>query len=35
MVLDATKDTEKGQSYMIADMSDKVNYHYINYPPVK
>lgn len=35
MVLDATKDTEKGQSYMVADMSDKVNYHYINYPPVK
>ncbi|MBQ5379071.1 MAG: metallophosphoesterase [Paludibacteraceae bacterium] len=31
LVLDATKDKEKGQSYMTARMSDVVNYQFINY----
>lgn len=32
LVLNATKDSEKGQSYMIADMSESIVYHYIDYP---
>lgn len=32
LVLNATKDSEKGQSYMIADMGDAIVYHYIDYP---
>ena len=32
LVLNATKDSEKGQSYMIADMSDAIIYHFIDYP---
>lgn len=31
LVLDATQDSEKGQSYMTADMGESVVYHYINY----
>ena len=32
LVLDATKDTEKGQSYMTVEMGESAIYHYINYP---
>ena len=32
LVLNATKDSGRGQSYMIADMSDTIVYHYIDYP---
>ena len=32
MVLNATKDSEKGQSYMLAHMSDRVSYEFIDYP---
>ena len=32
LVLDATKDEEKGQSYMTAEMGSSVVYHYTNYP---
>ena len=32
LVLNATKDSEKGQSYMIADMGESIVYHYIDYP---
>ena len=32
LVLNATKDTERGQSYMIADMSESIIYHYIDFP---
>ena len=35
LVLNATKDTEKGQSYMIADMADEIIYHYIDYPKIE
>ena len=31
-VLNATKDTEQGQSYMIAEMGEKIRYRDINYP---
>ncbi|MBR4263621.1 MAG: metallophosphoesterase [Paludibacteraceae bacterium] len=31
-VLNATKDQEQGQSYMIADMGETIEYRYINYP---
>ena len=34
LVLNATKDSERGQSYMIADMSDAIIYHYYDYPVV-
>ena len=32
MVLNATKDSENGQSYMIAHMGENVSYDYIDYP---
>jgi len=32
LVLDATKDSEKGQSYMTVQMGDHAIYHYIDYP---
>lgn len=32
IVLDATKDSEKGQSYMTVTMGDDVTYHFIDYP---
>lgn len=32
LVLDATQDSEKGQSYMTVDMGESVIYHYIDYP---
>ena len=32
LVLDATKDTEKGQAYMVVDMGEEVNYSYHHYP---
>ena len=32
LVLDATKDSEKGQSYMTADLGESAIYHYIDYP---
>lgn len=32
LVLNATKDTEKGQSYMIADMGESIIYHHLDYP---
>ena len=32
LVLDATKDEEKGQSYMTVDAGDSMIYHYWNYP---
>ena len=35
LVLDATKDSEKGQSYVTVDMGETINYHYFNYPPVE
>ncbi len=35
LVLNATKDSEKGQSYMIADMADDIIYHYIDYPKIE
>lgn len=31
-VLNATKDTEQGQSYMIAEMGEQIRYCYIDYP---
>ena len=34
LVLNATKDSEKGQSYMIADMGESIAYHYIDYPEI-
>lgn len=34
LVLDATQDKEKGQSYMMVDMGESAIYHYINYPSV-
>jgi len=35
LVLNATKDAEKGQSYMIAHMGDEISYDYIDYPNAK
>ncbi len=32
LVLDATKDKEEGQSYMVAEMGDAAIYHYIDFP---
>lgn len=32
LVLDATKDSEKGQSYMTVQMGEHAIYHYIDYP---
>ena len=32
LVLNATKDEEKGQSYMIAEMGKNINYTFIEYP---
>jgi hypothetical protein len=32
LVLDATKDSEKGQSYMTVDMGENAIYHYFDYP---
>lgn len=32
LVLNATKDAEKGQSYMTATMGENIIYHYIDYP---
>ena len=32
MVLNATKDSEKGQSYMIAHMGENIAYEDVNYP---
>ena len=32
MVLNATKDSENGQSYMIAYMGENVSYDYIDFP---
>ena len=32
LVLDATKDEESGQAYMIVDMGESAIYHYLNYP---
>lgn len=32
MVLNATKDSEKGQSYVLAHMSDNISYEHIDYP---
>ena len=32
LVLDATQDSEKGQSYMTVDMGESAIYHYIDYP---
>ena len=32
LVLDATKDSEKGQSYMTVQMGVHAIYHYIDYP---
>lgn len=32
LVLNATKDSEHGQSYMIADMGPSINYRFIDYP---
>ncbi len=32
LVLDATKDEEKGQSYMTAEMGESIVYHYFEYP---
>ena len=32
LVLDATKDSEKGQSYMTGQMGEHAIYHYIDYP---
>ena len=32
LVLDATKDSEKGQSYMTVQMGEHAKYHYIDYP---
>ena len=34
LVLNATKDTEKGQSYMTVKMGDAAIYHYIDYPAI-
>lgn len=34
LVLNATKDSEKGQSYMTVDMSSSAIYHFIDYPPL-
>lgn len=34
LVLNSTKDEEKGQSYMIASMSDAIQYTYIDYPKI-
>ena len=32
LVLDATKDSENGQSYMTVDMGENAIYHYYDYP---
>lgn len=32
LVLDATQDSEKGQSYFVAEMGEQVSYKYIDYP---
>ena len=32
LVLDATKDSEKGQSFMTVQMGENAVYHYIDYP---
>ena len=32
LVLDATKDEEKGQAYMTVNMGESAIYHYFNYP---
>jgi len=34
LVLEATKDTEKGQAYMIAEMGETVKYQHKDYPPL-
>ena len=34
LVLDSTKDEEKGQAYMTAEMGPSVIYHYYSYPPI-
>ena len=34
LVLNATKDSEKGQSYLKVDMGDAAIYHYIDYPSI-
>ena len=34
LVLNATKDSEKGQSYLKVDMGDAAIYHYIDFPPI-
>ena len=34
LVLNATKDSEKGQSYMKVNMGDAAIYHYIDYPSI-
>ena len=35
LVLNATKDTEKGQSYMTANMGESIIYHYLDFPPIQ
>ena len=32
LVLNATKDKEQGQAYMIAEMGNNVNYSFVEYP---